>query len=448
MTDKPLTADPQALAALLHLERRALSAATLPSLGFIVANETVALVAYRQAAVFNLAANGRYRLMTASGLVSVAEDSPFTVWLSRFAQTFRTDAGCYRLNFTEAPPEFADGWEEWLTDHLLVAPLQGPEGQQTGLVLYAREAPWQDHELAWLGRLQVTYGYCFWSLSPNQRGLTKTVGQALRGRFSKWLLLTLLAALFIPVRMSALAPAEVVALNSMVVAAPMDGVIGAIYVQPNSQVKKGEVLFALDDTSLVSRREVALKALSIAAAEALVAEQRAFDDLKSKADLAAAVGRVREKEAEVAAAEALLARVTVSAESDGVAVFSDPNDWLGRPVQTGERVMQLADPRDAGVLVWLPVADALNLEPGAPIRLFLHTRPLSPLSAQLFQTSYQAVLSPEGVSAYRLRGRFDKGVDQPRIGLGGTARVSGGWTVLGYYLLRRPIAAVRGWTGL
>jgi hypothetical protein len=110
--------------------------------------------------------------------------------------------------------------------------------------------------------------------------------------------------------------------------------------------------------------------------------------------------------------------------------------------------MLLADPRDAGVLVWLPVADALNLELGAPIRLFLHTRPLSPLSATLFQTSYQAVLNPEGIAAYRLRGRFEEGQEKPRIGLYGTARVSGGWTVLGYYLLRRPIAALRGWTGL
>ena len=110
--------------------------------------------------------------------------------------------------------------------------------------------------------------------------------------------------------------------------------------------------------------------------------------------------------------------------------------------------MQLADPRDAAVLVWLPVADALNLEPGAPIRLFLHTSPLNPLSATLLQTSYQAVMSPEGVSAYRLRGQFEEGTERARIGLRGTARVSGDWATLGYYLFRRPIAAVREWTGL
>ena len=113
--------------------------------------------------------------------------------------------------------------------------------------------------------------------------------------------------------------------------------------------------------------------------------------------------------------------------------------------------MQLADPADAGVLIWLPVSDALNLEPGAPIRLFLSTTPLDPLSGKLVQTSYQAVLSPDGVSAYRLRGAFDE-MDEAkikaRIGLRGTARVSGDWATLGYFLFRRPISALREWTGL
>lgn len=206
-------------------------------------------------------------------------------------------------------------------------------------------------------------------------------------------------------------------------------------------------MFSLDETTLTNRREVALKALAIAQADALVAQQKAFDDTRSKAEMAAAQGRVKEKEAELAAVTDLLGRIEVRAERDGIAVFGDPNDWLGRPVQTGERVMQLADPRDAGVLIWLPLADALNLEPGAPLRLFLHTQPLSPLDGELLQTSYQAVPSPDGVTSYRLRGRFADN-ETPRIGLKGTARVSGGWAPLAYYVLRRPLAGLRAWTGL
>lgn len=437
----------QALTTLLHLEQRALVASTAANLGFTVANETLALVAYRQAAVFNIAANGKAEVMTASGLVSVSDDSPFVVWLNRFAQTFPSDGECHRLSFADAAPEFGEGWQEWLPDQLLVASLRGVDGVVAGMVMYAREGPWHDGEVLLLDRLHLTFGYCLGALNLRKRGVAWAVASLPRGR-ARWALLGLVAALFIPVRLSALAPAEVVALNAMAVAAPQEGVIAAVFVQPNAPVKTGDVLFSMVDTTLSSRREVALKALSIASAEALAAQQRAFDDLKSKGDLAAATGRVNEKEAELAAVDALLGRIVVKAERDGIAIFSDANDWLGRPVQTGERVMQVANPNDTGVLIWLSAADALNLEAGAPVRLFLHTDPLSPLGAELYQTSYQAVQSPDGVAAYRLFGRFDKTASPQRIGLRGTARVSGDWALLGYYLLRRPIAAVREWSGV
>jgi len=98
--------------------------------------------------------------------------------------------------------------------------------------------------------------------------------------------------------------------------------------------------------------------------------------------------------------------------------------------------------------VWLPVADAINLEPGADMRLFLHVAPLSPLTAQLTQTSYQATLSPEGIASYRIRGAFDRPSAEARVGLKGTAKLYGRRVLLAYVLFRRPLAALREWTGL
>jgi multidrug efflux pump subunit AcrA (membrane-fusion protein) len=260
--------------------------------------------------------------------------------------------------------------------------------------------------------------------------------------------LLLVGLMFIPVRLSTLAPAEVIALNAFSVAAPQDGVIHAFAVQPNAPIKKGDLLFTLDDTSIMNRYEVAAKSLATAKADALVAEQRSFDDGRAKAELAGATGRMREKEAELNAIEALMARVEIKAERDGIAVFSDANDWIGKPVQTGERVMQIANPNDAGLLMWLPLKDALNINKGANMKMFLHTDPLHPINAKLQQTSYQATLSPENVSSYKLKGAFDEtNQAMPRIGLRGTARISGEWSILGYYLFRRPIAAAREWLG-
>ena len=112
----------------------------------------------------------------------------------------------------------------------------------------------------------------------------------------------------------------------------------------------------------------------------------------------------------------------------------------------------LADPKDAGVLIWLPVSDALNIEPGAAIKLYLQVAPLKPLEAVLTQTSYQAVQSPDGISAYRLRGKLVLRDDQERalarVGLKGTAKIYSEQAPLGYYLFRRPLASLRELTGL
>jgi hypothetical protein len=438
----------RALVAVLQLAQRAQGATSIPELGFTMVNETLSLVAFRQAAFFEGDARTRRRLQTASGLASVAEDSPFAVWLGRFVNTLPETTGCQRLDIATTNPAFTDGWAEWLPDHLVGASLRGPDGDALGYLLYARDEPWSDVDLALLEAVHQHYGYCLWSLARRRVGLRARIESAVRMRWLLWGVPLLLLALLIPVRLSALAPAEVVALNAVAVAAPQDGVVARFHVQPNAPIKVGDLLFSLDDTTLKSRREVASKGLATARADLLVAQQRAFDDLKSKGELASAAGRVREKEAELSLIETSLARVDVRADRSGVAVFADANDWIGRPVQTGERVMQIADPNDAGVLIWLPVADALNLERGAPIRLFLHTRPLDPLNAHLLQTSYQGVPSPEGVASYRLRGGFDDAGTRPRIGLRGTARVSGDWAVLGYYVFRRPIAAAREWSGL
>jgi multidrug resistance efflux pump len=439
--------DASDLGVLLQIEARALEAATLAALRFTIVNETHALTPYRQAALFEVEGSG-LRLTAASGLVSVANDSPCAVWLTHFAQRFPRDGAIHRLDIADASPADAEGWGEWLPEHLLLVPIRDRQGVTLGMVVYAAEHPWEDVSLDMLARLHTTYGYCFATMSKTAQNRWSGVRRLFKKR-NRWLIATaLVLSLFIPVRLSVLAPAEVIALNSVAVTAPQDGVVGTFAVSPNARVKVGDLLFSLDDSALLNRLAVARKSLEIAQADAHIAQQRAFDDVKSKADVAVALGRVREKEAELVAVETQAQRVEVRSERDGIAIFADVNDWLGRPVLTGERVMQIAQPEDGGILVWLAVGDAINLELEAPVRLFLHTEPLSPRTGQLIEASYQASLSPEGVASYRLRARFDPDNALPRIGLRGTARISGDWVLLGYYLFRRPLAHLRELTGL
>ncbi len=432
------------LASILHLQQRAMAAASLPELRFMVLNETVDFVPYRQAVFFEPALSG-IKLTAASGLVDVENESPFTVWMNQFAQRFTSISAPTCYAFSEATREEQQDWQEWLPAHLLVIPLVAT--QHTAYVMYAREQAWSLDEIKQLALLHVSYTHCYQALLPKTTWLNH-VKQRCNTKNIRMAGAILLLVLCLPVRLSVLAPAEVIALNALNIASPQDGVIKEILVKPNQPVKADDVLFTLDDTTNNNRVEVAQKALQTAKAEALVAEQRAIDDPKSKADLAMLLGKVQEKQAELQAVESQQARLGVLAGENGLAVFGDENDWIGRPVQTGERVMQIANPASAGLLIWLPTKDAIALEMGAPVKLFLDTDPLNPIEASLSQTSYQASLSPSNVSSYRLKAKFDLSKSLPRIGLQGTARITGEWSILAYYLFRKPMTAVRTWLGV
>ncbi|MDT1817696.1 HlyD family secretion protein, partial [Acinetobacter baumannii] len=92
-------------------------------------------------------------------------------------------------------------------------------------------------------------------------------------------------------------------------------------------------------------------------------------------------------------------------------------------VQTGERLMTLADPAQALLTVYLAPEDAIALDPGADVRAYLNVAPLSSYAAQVTQASYEAGTSPEGTPAYVIKAAFAPGETVPRLGLKGTAKV-------------------------
>lgn len=446
-----LIAQAAAWRTLSTLHERAREAANLAELGFVIANETWQLLPYRQGIVWRFAAGGKLRLQTVSGLAQLGEDSPNTVWLKSLGRHLASLGNEPRyLAAEDCPPAIRDDWGEFMATNALVQPIVSPSGRQLAIAAFALDESPTDLQEQMVARAFDGYGHAWGALlGPAARSARPVAG---RRRWLGWgVALFALAALFIPVRLSVLAPAEIIALDALAVSSPMDGVVREFRVHPNQTVKRDEVLFTLDDTTLRNRREVAGKQLQVARADALAAAQKAFANEASRAEIAALNGRVAEKQAELAWLDEQLGRVEVRAAKDGIVVFGDVNDWQGKPLVTGERVALLGDPTDAGVLIWLPVADALNIEPGARARMFLQVAPLEPLEATLSQTSYQSLLSPDGVASYRLRARFDQLSDAQRelvrIGLKGTVKIYGDKARLGYYLFRRPIASLREFTG-
>ncbi|MFV3077983.1 efflux RND transporter periplasmic adaptor subunit [Niveispirillum fermenti] len=455
MPDDPhgprVTAAPQpmnGLLLLLNLQQEARQAQDEKALRFLMVNQTRRLIHYQQAFFMAIGANGKARLEAAANIAAPERDAPLSRWLDAAATAIAAGPEKNRphpVTVQELPPALGADWGQWGAGHALWLPLHGPDGIVTAALWLTREKPWTEGEQTLLVQLAGAYGHAWWALTRTRRRSGRWALNSRRVIITAAVILLILA---IPVRQSTLAPGEVAPRDPMIVAAPLEGVIRRFHVQPNDPVTEGQALFSFEDMVLKSRLEVARKSLTSAEAEWLTASQGAFGDPQSKARVAQLKAQVDLRKAELDYAAELMDRVTVKADRAGIAVYTNPNDWLGRPVTIGERIMTLADAAEAEIDVQVPVSDAMILENGAAVSLFLNVDPLRPVRGRIVHASYEPGMTPAGILAYRVRAELEPGQDTPRIGLRGTAKIQGDRVPLAFYLFRRPLATLRQAVGL
>jgi hypothetical protein len=437
------------LGTLVQLLKRARQAETEQELAFIIVNETHNLVPYRQAVLWRRDREGRGKVMAISGGAVVERNAPFTLWLNRALG--RLDAqpadGPQPVGAHDLAGPLGEEWAEWLPAHGLRVPLMLGPGRTLGTLLLAREQPWGEGERHILQELADGFAHAWANFSGGRRRPLLAQIWDRHAAIKIGVALAAFAALWLPITLSALAPAEVVPLKPTIVRAPLDGVVDHFAVQPNAPVKEGQLVLELDPRAIQNKLEVATKALGVAEAEYRQAAQEALFDDKSRAKLSVVQAKADQRRADVTYAQSLLDRIHVTATRTGLAIFDEPNDWIGRPVTIGERLLEIADPNEAELEIWLPVADAITLKPGAEVEFFLNVSPGAPLRAKLRQASYEATVSPAQLLGYRLKATLDDPAHTPRIGLRGTAKIYGESVTLFYYLARRPLAAARQFLG-
>lgn len=448
------------LLTLIELGHRARTASSPDELAFLAVNDTRALIPYRQAALWFRTGGVR----TLSGVVEPEGNAPYAQWLNRLCQALDAShgtAGITRISAADVPEEVAREWHEWLPAEAVWLPFPAsPEhpGSTAGGLLLAGDAAPDEAQFPLLTEWIATWRHAWlsrfwpsaWSLPALWERL-RAWRHASHGR--KWwrrrpvqIALLLLASLLLPVRLTVLAPGELVPANPAVIRAPLDGVIGQFHVRPNEAVKAGQLLFTFDEAPLATRVGVARQALATAEVEYRQLAQIALSDTKSKGQLAVLLGKIGEKQAEAEYLQSQFDRSRVVAPQDGVAIFDDPSEWIGRPVQTGERVMKVAASTDVEIEAWLPIGNAIPLRENAPVHLYLAATPFTSLPGQVRYLSHDAVPRPDGSYAYRLRARLTEETGH-RIGLKGTTKVYGEWVPLAYWVLRRPLASIRQFIG-
>ncbi len=438
-----------ALAALLKLEEDVRRAANERELLYLIANETRKLTRAQQVFVLSVPATGDSIVETVSSYATVDRATPLIQWIERIVRRLRTDADATAVQeFTAAA--YSDPGDKMLRTYplgeLLWVPLKDRSGNPMAGLLLAREIPWLDADIAIAKRLADAYAFAmaaarmqrqpFAALRPNKYWLLASTAVAA-------------ALAFWPVALTTLAPLEIGAKDAFVVTASIDGAIDDIVVSPNALVSEGQLLGRLADTMLRNRLEVAEREVLVTEAKLKKSSQLAFVDVRGRHELAIATSELELKTAERDAAIAMLARTELKSPRAGFAVFSDKKELIGRPVAVGERVMEIADPAKFEARIFVPVADAIILRNGARAKLFLDSDPLRPLEAKVVRSDYQARVHDGDILAFRVTAEIDGPPShRPRLGVRGTAQLFGETVSLGFYLFRRPIAALRQWTGL
>jgi len=181
------------------------------------------------------------------------------------------------------------------------------------------------------------------------------------------------------------------------------GLVTAIRVKKGTEVRQGDVLLQLDDSEHRAQVQLAHAALeaarSVAEQARLEAEQAQRDwkrtealarnqvvsehlvnldhtrALSAEAASLAAQARVREREASLAAAEAVLAKTTMKAPFDGVVldVSTEVGEWIS-PSPPGvyiPPVVDLIDPQSLYLSAPIDEADVARIKVGLPVRITL-----------------------------------------------------------------------------
>jgi multidrug resistance efflux pump len=436
--------DPSSLAALLQFEGDIRRQASVDELIYFIANESRHIVQYDQLFVMREAMLGRgFHVVGASSIAMIDRNAPLI---------HAIEAGLSKReksNDLSAANVEAGDWSDdaAIGDYPFHAWHWQPIADRTGHIfaglLFTRTAPWRETDGIRTQRIAETAGHSWLALTGGKpaRKLPK-----LNKTKRRLLIAALIIGALFPVQMTALAPVEVVAARPFVVSAPYAGVIARIEVAPNAMVKAGEPVLTFEDIKVRNELQQAQEKVAIAKAKIERATSASFADAEQGREIAALRAEYDLAKADFSYARDIMGKSQITAPRAGMAIYSDRRDWEGRAVNTGDPILQIADPKAIAYRIDLPTKEQMRLEPGAPVKVWLDAQPLWALNGWVEQASYQARATPDGILAFAVTAKPEG--DAPRIGSRGTAKLYGQWVPFAYSILKRPIASVRQFLGL
>ncbi|MHC4872299.1 MAG: efflux RND transporter periplasmic adaptor subunit [Planctomycetota bacterium] len=306
---------------------------------------------------------------------------------------------------------------------------------------------WQGGEINLIKSLVIGYGSA-WRIF-NAKSSAENSVLNLKSR-AKWLaaitiLIILLICIKVPLRI--VAPCEVVPDKPSAVTAPIEGIIKTINVEPGDVVKEKAMLFEYEKQVPLDELKAVKQRISVVKAQLEQAMAEALHEKSKRAEVKIFKYRLAEEEAKLSIAEYKTERLEVHAPVSGVVLLDDPNEWRGRPVTVGERVMMLVNPLESKVRIWLPQDDKISIDKGRPVRVILNTVTSDSVIASLTYMSNHAEVVPGGGAAFAAEAEWQATPKSHWMGLKGSAVIYGSEVPLYQWLFRKPLNNLRRYIG-
>jgi len=425
-------------------------------LAFMMLNRTISYVHYDRAVFFTIE-GGLPVMRGISGSSSINSDSEFVHGTKRMLKSFVPPAAVHIVEDSDFLKE--DGhWQEYTSAHngtdVLWLPLKTSKGIRAGLWLERWDGKkWINDDKARCSPLSVGYAHCL-----EHHDKPKFTTRMRRAAKNKWSLLKALVvcgvlgvAAVTPVPLRIVATCEVVAENPVVIASPLNGTVKNIVATPGQLVTAGDILFEYDKEAPKKSLEESLQKVEVMKASLTQSLALAFDDKKVKAQLPVLLSQLKEEQARLEFAQYQNSHLVVKAESAGTVIIDDVDSWTGRPVGVGEQIMQVIDPTKHKVRIWVATSDKISFDAAAPVKVILEARPSETYQAQLIFDNSKLEITTDARACFRAEAAWmntnTAEAKFVKVGQTGTAILYGDKVPLIYWIMRRPLNAIRSLTG-
>ncbi len=434
----------QLLASISRLGLKAFSTKSKQSLIFLMLNDTLQVVRYDRAVLWEVSEKHKLHLIGISGEANPDPKTALAQCLNDIVHKISPLDQAQILSHEVLEPYIKTSGHKNVS--VVWLPIKVEDKLTLGLWLERWEgSKWQYDEIEILSFLMQNYGAAWEKFELRTLITPGSLKKPIYFILGSLLLFSFI--FYVPLRI--VAPCEVVPDDPVLITAPLQGIIEDIRVEPGQEVSKGDVLFEYDKQAPLDELQVVVKQVNIIQAEIQKALALSRTDRSSRSELGVLQEKLAKERKTLEAARYKASKLIVTSPIDGVAIIQDPDKWRGSPVDVGEKVMIVSDPDENKVRIWIPETDNVDINPDYDVRVILNIHPNLTYYAKLTYVASSVTLSESNVPSFVADAEWvDGNPEGVKLGLKGTAILYGEKVSLFYWILRKPWIFIRqsiGW---